>query len=92
MASLAQEIAPAGPSESALPDAAANAKSPGGAAAASRQEGEDAAADGEHWGFADGDPLDDACELIGLRLLNPASAAAATMALRPHLQVPRQHG
>ncbi len=87
MAPFAQEIAPAGPRSCALPDAAANAAPPGGATAASRQESQDAAADGEQWGFADGDPFDDACELIGLRLLNPAGAAAATMALRPHLQV-----
>ena len=89
---LAQEVAPAGPCELAMPDAAANPAPPGGATAASRQESQDAAADGEQWGFADGEPFDDACELIGLRLLNPASAAAATMALRPHLQVTRRHG
>ena len=86
--SYPQEVAPAGPGTCALPDQAASAAPPGGATAASRQEGDgDAAADGEPWGYADGNPFDDACELIGLRLLNPASSAAATMALRPHLQV-----
>ena len=71
----------------AAPDEADNAAPPGGATAVSTLDGDSEAADGEQWGYTDGDPFDDACELIGLRLLNPASSAAATMALRPHLQV-----
>ena len=82
----AQELAPGGPCMSAQPSGVVDSPPPGGAAAVSRQE-DGSAADAVPWGHADGDPFDDACELIALRLLNPASAAAATMALRPHLQV-----
>lgn len=39
------------------------------------------------WGTAKGDPREEAAVLMRLRLLNPASAVTATMALRPQLLV-----
>ena len=39
------------------------------------------------WGTAKGDSREEAAVLMRLRLLNPASAVTATMALRPQLLV-----
>ena len=44
-------------------------------------------ADSAPWGSARGDPREEAASLIRLRLQNPGSATAATMSLRPQLQV-----